>query len=306
MKVAVIGGTGFIGSYVARGLERAGHDVSLLVRAGSESKIPAGNLFRLTTGDLGSADALDRTLQGCEAVVYSVGILRENPKQGVTFESLQFDGVVDTVKAAERCNVARILLMSANGARQPGTPYQETKFRAEKFVQESGLAATVFRPSVVFGNPHGRMEIATQLHRDMVDSPFPALGFHTGLRPEKGRVMMSPVHVEDVAAAVVGALDDDATAGSIVSLGGPESLSWTDMIRCIARAVDRDKWILPFPISAMSAAALFMDWLPFFPVTRDELTMLAEGNTAHCGELETLLGRKAAPFAPDNLAYLRS
>ena len=304
MKVAVIGGTGFVGYYVVRALESAGHEVSLLVRSGSEEKIPVGECFRLTTGDVGSADALDAALQGCDAVIYSVGILREIPKQGITFESLQFDGVVRTVEAAKRCGIDRFLLISANGVRQPGTAYQESKFRAEEHVFASGMQATVFRPSVVFGDPAGRMEIATQLYQDMVDVPYPAIGFFTGLRPSTGAVMMSPVHVEDVAAAVARSLDDAGTVGKTIDIGGPESLSWTEMVRRVARAAGRDKWILPMPIAAMRIAATLLDWLPFFPVTRDQLTMLAEGNTAPCTELETLTGRPALAFTPENLAYL--
>lgn len=304
MKIAVIGGTGFIGHYLVRTLESAGHDVSMLVRSGSENKIPAGERFRVVTGGVDSADALDTVLRDCDAVVYSVGILREVPKQGITFEALQYDGVVQTVAAAKRCGVERVVLISANGARQPGTAYQETKFSAERHVFSSGMQATVFRPSVVFGDPGGRMEIATQLYRDMVNVPYPAIGFFTGLSPSAGAVMMSPVHVEDLAAAVAKAIVDAGTVGKTIEIGGPEALSWTEMIRRVSQAAGRNKWILPMPIAAMYMAAMLLDWLPFFPVTRDQLTMLAEGNTAPSTELESLIGRPARPFTSENLDYL--
>ena len=306
MKVAVIGGTGFVGSYIVRALEAGGHSVSLLVRSGSEKKVPVGEHFRLTTGDVASTEALDAVLQGCDAVIYSVGILRETPKQGITFEALQFDGVVQTVEAAKRCGVERFVLISANGVRQPGTRYQETKFRAEEHVFASGMQATVFRPSVVFGDPGGRMEIATQLYQDMVAVPYPAIGFFTGPRPSTGAVLMSPVHVADLAAAVARSLVHAGTVGKTIEIGGPETLSWTEMIRRVARAAGRDKWIVPMPIAGMRIAATLLDWLPFFPVTRDQLTMLAEGNTAPCTELESLADRSALPFTPENLAYLGS
>ncbi len=304
MKVAIIGGTGFVGSYIVAALEQDGHQVSLLVRAGSEHKIPAGQHFRVTSGDLDSAAALDASLSGCDAVVYCVGILREIPKQGVTFEAMQYEGVVRTVESAQRCGIRRFLLMSANGVKDPGTAYQSTKRRAERHVADSGMAVTVFRPSVVFGDPRGRMEFATQLHRDMVDVPYPAVGFFTGRSPQKGSVLMSPVHVEDVAAAFSKALADDTTIGKTFNLGGPEVLSWTEMIRRIATAVDRSKWILPYPISLMKILAALFDWLPFFPVTRDQLTMLAEGNMASPADLESLIGRPATPFESARLDYL--
>ena len=75
--------------------------------------------------------------------------------------------------------------MSANGARKGGTPYQHTKALAEAHLVASGLDYTIFRPSVVFGDPHGTMEIATQLCRDMIRVPLPAVGFHNGLVPGK-------------------------------------------------------------------------------------------------------------------------
>ena len=304
MKVAIIGGTGFVGSYIVEALERDGHEVSCLVRPGSEHKLPNGNHYRITSGDLASAEALQATLSDCDAVIYCVGILRELPKRGITFEALQYDGVVRTIEVARRCNIRRMLLMSANGVKDPGTAYQSTKRRAELHALDSGMDVTIFRPSVVFGDPRGRMEFATQLHRDMVDVPYPAVGFFSGRSPGQGQVLMSPVHVEDVAAAFSSALADDTTVGRSIKLGGPEVLSWTEMIRRIATAVDRKKWILPYPLYLMKIAAWLFDWLPFFPVTRDQLTMLEEGNTASAAELEALIGRPASCFEPRTLSYL--
>ena len=115
--------------------------------------------------------------------------------QGVTFEELQYTAVVRVAEAAKSLGVFRFLLMSANGVKVPGTRYQETKYRAEQHVIEAGFDVTVLRPSVIFGDPKGVLEIATQLHRDMVAQPFPAIGFFTGWRPGRGDVLMSPVHV---------------------------------------------------------------------------------------------------------------
>ena len=125
--------------------------------------------------------------------------------------------------------------MSANGAKATGTPYQETKFRAEEHVRASGFDVTIFRPSVIFGEPRGRMEIGTQLYAEMISPPIPAVGFFTGWRPYQGAVAMSPVHVEDVAQAFLTALRESSTIGKTYVLGGPEVLSWANMLRRIAR-----------------------------------------------------------------------
>ena len=115
---------------------------------------------------------------------------------------------------------------------------------------------------------------------------------------------MSPVHVRDVADAFVNVLDDPQSVSQVYELGGPEDLSWTDMIRRISASVGKKKWMLPYPIGLMMFAARFLDWLPFFPATRDQLTMLAEGNTADPAVLQRLIARASRPFNADELSYL--
>jgi NADH dehydrogenase len=306
MQVALFGGTGFVGGYLVDALIRAGHAPSLLVRGNSASKLRDAGNCRLTDGDISSKQAIEATLSGCDALIYNIGILKESRKHGITFEALQYRGAKRVIDAAKRLNVSRVLLMSANGVKSPGTPYQDTKYRAEELVRKSGLQYTVFQPSVIFGDSHGLPEISGQLYNDLVKPPIPAVGFHTGWNPNGNGVVLSPVHVTDVADAFVAALGNDAAIGKTYVLGGPEVLTWAQMIRRIATTVGHHKWILPMPISIMKFGAILFDWLPFFPATRDQLTMLAEGNAAHPADLETLIGRPPLAFVPENLAYLRA
>lgn len=304
MRVAVFGGTGFVGSYLIDALIASNHAPAVLLRHGSENKLRHARRCRVTAGDLNSADAIDATLEDCDAIVYSVGILRENPKRGITFEALQYESAVRVAESAKSHGISRFVMMSANGVKARGTRYQETKFRAEEHLKASGLALTIFRPSVIFGDPRGMLEFATQLCRDMIAPPQPATAFFAGRSPARGAIRMSPVHVEDVALAVLRALEDPDTIGRTYSLGGPETLTWTEMLRRIARSVGKKKWILPMPIGLMRLAAAALDRFQFFPVTRDQLTMLEEGNTADPAPLEMLIGRRPAAFSPGNLAYL--
>jgi len=304
MNVALIGGTGFVGGYLVDALLAGRHDVSLLVRPGSEAKIASAERCRIVSGDLGDPAAITKTLEGADAVIYNVGILREFPRRGITFEGSQFQGVVDTIDAARQAGIRRMLLMSANGVRSPGTPYQETKYRAEHALQDSGLDYTIFRPSVIFGDPGAKMEIATQLYQQMIRPRLPAVAFHTGLNPATGPVVLSPVHVTDVVDAFVSSLNDPATIGQRYDLGGPEVLTWAEMLRRIAAAVGKQKIILPMPIAVMKFGAALFDWLAFFPATRDQLTMLAEGNTADPAILTRLIDREPTAFDVASLAYL--
>ncbi len=304
MRVAVIGGTGFVGGHLTNALLAAGYQPSLLVRAGSESKVQQSAKIKTTSGDISGREALLSVMHGCSAVIYTVGILREFPRRGITFERTQYQGLVNTVEAARTAGVKRLLLMSANGAKQPGTPYQETKHRAEEFALQSGMDVTVLRPSMIFGDPQGKMEFATQLFNDMIRPPIPAVSFFTGRNPEKGAVVMSPVHIDDVTSTIVAALEHDKTIGRTYCLGGPEVLTWKTMLRRIADASGRQKWILPMPIWIMRIGATLFDWLPFFPVTRAQLTMLEEGNTADPEILQELIGRAPRGFTVDALNYL--
>jgi len=304
VKTAIIGGTGFVGSYIVDALLDAGHEPHVLVRSGSEAKLHRAGECKVTTGDLESPDAVDALVSGCDAVIYNVGILREFPGKGITFEALQYRGAKTVAEAAKRAGVRRFLLMSANGIDSAQTPYQTTKLKAEAMIRDSGLDYTIFRPSVIFGDPRGTMEFATQLYRDMVRVPVPAVGFHTGLSPAHGEVLMSPVHVRDVADAFVNALSDESTVGKCFVLGGPEVVSWPQMLQRIAEAVGKRKLILPMPIGFMKLGATLLDWLPFFPVTKDQLTMLADGNTAEPDDLVSLIGREPREFSPGNLGYL--
>lgn len=305
MRVACIGGTGFIGSYLVDALLAAGHQPRLLVRPGSESKLLQPERCEIVNGSIDQPESLRALLDRCDAVIYNIGILREEPARGITFEALQYEGLVATVNSAVEQDVSRLLLMSANGVKSPGTPYQATKKRAEEYALASALDVTIFRPSVVYGDPRGMTEIATQLYTDMVRPPMPAIAFHTGFRPSGNYVRMSPVHVVDVAAAFVRALDNQQTVGRILELGGAEAIDWRDLLERIAAAAGKRKIILPCPIGLMYLAATLFDRLPSFPVTRDQLTMLAEGNVVVADDLEWLLGHSPREMAPDALHYLQ-
>lgn len=302
MRVAIIGGTGFIGGYLVDALLADGHAPSLLVRHGSDSKVRHRNACSTVHGDLSDDVAIDSTLADCAAVIFNVGILRE--EGDATFERLQLVAVERVIEAAKRNGVKRFLLMSANGVHKDGTDYQRSKYLAEEALRTSGLDYTIFRPSIVFGDPRGLMEIGTQLLNDVVRLPIPAAGFTTGLHPRKDAVMMSPVHVRDVADAFTAALANDDTIGKTFALGGPDELSWAEIVKRVGSAVGKNKWVLPVPIFLVKIPVSLLDWIPSFPVTRDQLTMLAEGNTADAGELESLIRRPARRFSVEALQYL--
>ena len=306
MKVAIIGGTGFVGAHLIDRLLADGHTPRLLVRPGSEGKVDHPAECERVPGAVGDPQALRECLRGCEAVIYLIGILREFPERGVTFEALQYQGVVDTLAAARAEGVGRFLLMSANGVKPDGTAYQRTKFQAEEAVRNSGLDWTIFRPSVVFGDPRGRMEFCDQLRRDIIASPLPAPLFYEGLLPLRaGLFELAPVAVEDVAAAFATALTDPQTRSQTYCLCGPERHSWKSILQTIAAACGRTKLMLPAPAFAVSAAAALFERFAWFPITRGQIRMLLEGNVCTGDDGLARLGISPRRFEAAALGYLR-
>jgi NADH dehydrogenase len=307
MKISIIGGTGFVGSHILDKLLAANHTPRLLVRPGSESRVEQRERCELVSGDVDDASAVAECLEGADAMIYLIGILREFPSRGITFDGLQFRAVDRLVQTAKDKGIKRFLLMSANGVKPDGTPYQRSKFMAEETLRASGLDWTIFRPSVIFGDPRGRMEFCTQLKRDIIDSPLPAPLFYEGLLPTgAGAFELAPVHVDDVAQAFVRALQLPETVEQTLQLCGPDKLSWKQILTTIASAVGKTKMMLPAPALAVKAAAGLLDRQPWFPITRDQINMLLEGNVCDEPGAFRVLGIEPARFDELSLAYLQS
>jgi len=306
MRVTVLGGTGFVGSYIVEKLLEHGHDPVLLVRRGSENRVQQPERCWLVPGDVGDPDAVREALKDSEAIIYNIGIIREFPQDGITYQALHFDGAKCAMDIAEAEGVKRFLLMSANGVKGDGTGYQRTKYMAEEALRSSGLDWTVFRPSLIFGDPRGKTEFAKQLYQDVIRSPLPAPLFFEGLLPlDAGSFQMSPIHVLDLASVVVKALNLSETVGQTYPLCGPRTVDWREVIRIIAGAAGTSKPVVPVPVWAVNTAATFFDRFAFFPITRDQLTMLIQGNTCDSAAVFEALGIEAPiAFDEESLQYV--
>ena len=308
MRVALFGGTGFVGSYIVDELVKNEHQPVLLMRPGSESKVRHRDQCTLVSGDIRDSDAIRKTLEGCDAAIYLIGILRESPGKGITFEEMQYRGARRTIDLAVEAGVRRFLLMSANGVKPDGTPYQRTKYQAEQYLESTELNWTVFRPSIIFGDPRGQpMEFCSMLYQQMIKPPLPAPLFYKGLVPtDAGTFRMAPVHVRDVAAVFVKSLDQPEVHAKIFAVCGPDALQWKEIIRLIGKVVGKDKLMVPAPAFGVKSVATILDRFEFFPVTRDQITMLLEGNTCDSTEVFERLDVVPTTFDENSLAYLKS
>ena len=305
MKVALFGGTGFVGTYITEELLNNNHDPVLLVRPGSENKVYLPEKCHVNIGDITDFESIEQTINNTDAVIYNIGIIRQFPKKGITFEAMHFEGARHCMEAAERLGVKRFILMSANGVKYNGTLYQSTKFLAEQYLKNTELEWTIFRPSLIFGDPKGTQEFCSQLRDDMLSLPLPAPLFFEGLIPRAaGKFEMSPVHIKDVAVFFVKALNNGKTIGKIYELGGPKSYTWIELIDLIAAASGKKKWKIPAPVTPIKLAASIFERFPFFPITKDQLTMLLEGNTCDSTNSFKLFEVDPISFSTENLEYL--
>ena len=153
MKIAIFGGTGFVGSYIIDELLKNDHEPLVLVREGSKSKLINADKCKIISGDISEIESIENTIKSADVVIYCIGIIREFPKKGATFEQLHFQAAKKCIDVAKALGVKRFIMMSANGVKVDGTGYQRTKYLAEEYLKFSNLDWTIFRPSLIFGDP---------------------------------------------------------------------------------------------------------------------------------------------------------
>lgn len=303
MKVYLTGATGFVGRYVLRALRTAGHQVRCLVRQPDRPLPIEDEGVEKVAGDLLRPETFAGTLEGCEAVVHLVGIIAEKRRQGITFDAVHRRGTLHIVEAAQQAGITRFIHMSANGARPDGiTAYQTSKWEAEAIVRRAGFAHwTIFRPSVIFGDPQGApMEFVTQLARRLV-RPFPVLPVFGD-----GRYQLQPVAVEVVASAFAQALTRETARGQTYCVAGPAPLSYDEILDVIAQALrGKPRPKLHVPLVPIQVLVNTLGRVGLLPITSEQLAMLVEGNTCDPTAFYRDFEVPQIPFTPETIAYVR-
>lgn len=276
MKIFLTGGTGFVGSEVLRQLVAAGHDVKALVREGSEAKLAVRDQVEIVHGDVTEPGSMESALRGCDAAIHLIGIIREFPGRGITFEKLHVNAVENVVNACLEQGVKRYLHMSSNGTRPDGsTSYHRTKWRAEEFVRNSGLDWTIFRPSLIFGPGSEFVAMVSELIRRV--PVVPVIG--------DGAYRMQPVAVDQVAESFVKALLKDETINETYHLGGGETYSYDEVLDLTAEAMGKGKVTkVHQPLFMIKPMIKMLEGFEAFPITDDQLKMLIEGNVCDVSE----------------------
>jgi NADH dehydrogenase len=275
-KVAtVFGGSGFIGRYVVKRLAHRGYVVRVAVRD------PEAALFLKPMGAVGQVVPLfasvareptvHRAVEQADVVVNLVGALTES--RGASFQSVHTEGAECIAAQSTACGVGSLVQVSAIGADPASrSRYAATKGAAEAAVRAAFPAATILRPSIVFG-PEDRF--------------FNRFGEMARLLPFmpviSGSTRMQPIYVCDVADAIVTCLTDPTTHGRLYELGGPQIWTFREILEFILKQTRRKRRLVDIPMGFAQLQANIMQYLPNKPLTPDQLLMLSHDNVVSPG-----------------------
>ena len=263
--VTVVGGSGFLGTYVVRRLLKDGYRVRVLCRnpqgtdAGTVKTQGYLGQVSVEYADLSRPETLQNKLNGSIAVINLVGVLYEKGTQN--FARLHAQGAEKLAKMAAAAGVTRFIQLSALGVdKAEKSRYARTKMQGEKAVTQAFPGATILRPSVIFGR------------EDHFFNQFAGMAFLAMFGG--GRTKFQPVYVENIAEAVSVCLKREDTQGRIYELGGPEVMSFRQILDFVLDATGREKGVLdiPFFIGDLMGAAVQILPKPF--LTRDQVALL--------------------------------
>ena len=270
-SACVLGGTGFVGRHLIRLLCAQGMTVRVPTRSADKARQALASLpAEAVSADVHDPAQLAGVFDGMDAVINLVGILHE--QGGEIFRRVHVELPRKVIEAARIAGVARLLHMSALNAAPDGpSAYLRSKGEAEALVRTSGLQATIFRPSVIFGAEDKFLNLFAKLARYAPVIPLACAA-----------AKFQPVWVEDVAQVFVRSLNDDTSIGQSYDLCGPQVYSLRELVAFAAACGGRRPFIVPLPDSLAYMQAAAMEWLPVKLMTRDNFYSMQQDSVCNC------------------------
>jgi len=269
MRIAITGGTGFVGGHLATALVDEGHEVVVVARGVDRRHAsvsgPAGITF--VRADLTNLGALATAFRDCHAVAHCAGINRQRGRQSYT--NVHVRGTELVVRAAASAGVDKLVLLSFLRARPGcGSAYHESKWEAEERIRHSGLDYTIVKAGVVYGQGDHLLD---HLSHALLTAPlFATVGVHE--RP------LRPLAVEDLVVVLRAALVDRALSRATVAVVGPEPLRLSVVVRRVAQVVGVRPLVVPLPVAIHYGLAWLFERLMKVPlVSIAQTRILAEG-----------------------------
>jgi NADH dehydrogenase len=274
MHVAIVGGTGFIGTALAERLISE-HEVTVISRSPADATLPAA--VDRVAADVTDPGTLVGVFSAVDVVVNLVALSPLFTPAGgnVQHDVVHREGTEHLLAAAEDAGVAHFVQMSALGADPEGTTaYIRAKGSAERAVRHSELTSTILRPSVVFG-VGGEFISFTRL----LAPPYLAA------LPGGGQTRFQPIYVEDLVTIIVEVIDDPSHREQTYELGGPERLTLAEIARLIHRADGKSVTVLPVPMILARVGLTIGDAIPGVPMGLDQYRSLRLDNVTRKNDI---------------------
>ncbi len=287
-SVALLGGSGFVGTVLANRLENSGAQTRTLTRNREHARglwsLPNNTVTEL---DLYDEAALAHALEGCDVVINLVGILNERGDDGRGFARAHVELTERALAACLRAQVPRYLHMSAlNAAPDAPSHYLQSKGRAEALVAAAPLSTTVFRPSVIFGAGDGLFSRFATLLRLLPCLPLAG-----------ATTRFQPVYVGDVVDFILHVLKQIPTAAhERFDLGGPKVWTLREIVDFTARQMDARRLIIPLPSALARLQAEVCEHLPGKPFSRDNWRSLQHDSVVTGPDVLTTVGIIPTPI----------
>jgi NADH dehydrogenase len=284
--VLVTGATGYVGRRLVPRLLAAGLEVRALARSPESAALPEG--VEVVRGDLTDPGSLGPASEGMATVVNLAAVTADRKPPPGGYEAVHADGVAALARAAREAGVARVVHMSGIDTMtgDPG-PYLLSRRLGEEAVRESGVPWTMLRPSIMFGGPDAAFVRAMAR---LVRAPVvPVAG--------DGRVRLQLVWVEDVARCLVTLVTDDARLGNEYPIGGPDQLTYDEVLDAVGEAMGKDQVRkVHVPMSLVRVQAGLLQVLPSPPVTPAALELFDADNVAAPDAIPSQFGFEPRSF----------
>ncbi len=294
--ILVTGGTGFVGRALIRHLAEAGYPVRVLLRPSPDSPtIPRGVSMEVAVSSLEDERGLRAAMVGVDAVYHLVGVERRGAYADLV--SIDIQGTRAVVEAAASAGIGRIFYISHLGAdRASAYPVFKAKAIAEQFVRRSGMDYTILRTALVFGPNDG---FTTGLALLMHTQPL------VFMVPGDGATLVQPLWVEDLATCLTWALDDDGTRNQTLDLGGPEYMTFDEVLEKIMYTIGIQRHIMHVrPPYLRGITVMLENLLPSLPVSVFWLDYLAANRTTALDTIPRVFNLMPSRLS-QRLAYLR-
>ena len=266
----ILGGGGFIGRYLVRNLTKKNYRCIISTRKAFQKgylKTQATpGAIELIDWNSNNFSGLKEAIKNSDVVINLIGILYETRKQ--KFYNIHTNIPDAVAKICADSNVKKFIHVSAIGANENSKSlYQKSKYQGEVKALNNFKNTVILRPSVVCGTEDNFTNLFSKLS---ILPIIPVVGIN---------YKFQPILVDDVADAVVKAIEFKGNEGKIYEIGGPKVISFGDMVKSILKTINKKRFVIPMPMPIAKIQSTITDLLPFPPIlTKDQCEILSEAD----------------------------